>query len=47
MQGDGEGTLIVMGHTTEEAGGKMLTAQPSRKGKETMQVSHKECHLPS
>ena len=34
MQGDGEGIMIVMGHTTEEAGGGVPTAQPSRKGKE-------------
>ena len=34
MQGDGEGIMIVMGHTTEEARGQVSTAQPSRKGKE-------------
>ena len=34
MQGDGEGIMIVMGHTTEEARGQVSTAQPSRK--ETM-----------
>ena len=34
MQGDGKGILIVMGRTTEEAGGGVPTAQPSRKGKE-------------
>ena len=34
IQGDGEGILIVMGHTTEEARGQVSTVQPSRKGKE-------------
>ena len=34
IQGDGEGILIVMGHTTEEARGQVSTAQPSRKRKE-------------
>ena len=33
MQGDGEGILIVKGHTTNKTGGREPTAQPSRKGK--------------
>ena len=33
MQGDREGILIVMRHTTEDARGQVPTAQPSKKGK--------------
>ena len=39
MQGDGEGILIVMGHTTEEARGQVSTAQLSRSGRKWNYVS--------
>ena len=40
MQGDGEGILIVMGHSTDKTGDDKPTAQSSRKGerKETVEL---------